>query len=202
MSAERVNQENETKQVSEAKIEDKTIKIKEVKYELNSVENLKKAKDNVKRSETTTRIIIDDKTIKFELNSDVYLEVKRNSLKLKKDDEICIGVKMKVTLVRKTITKIKKDSPQASIYYEDKEDSTKQTAKVVQHMYHTKQVVHLQGGGRLKKTAYTSYSLPVSLQEFRSSLQPVNILQDYRSRLWLLLSIKPLPRLRDRKRGL
>ena len=159
MSAERVNQENETKQVNEAKIEDETIEIKEVKYELNTVENLKKAKDNVKRSETTTRIIIDDKNIKFELNSGVYLEVKKNSLKLKKGDEICdssIGVKMKVTLVRKTITKIKKDSPQASIYFEVKEDSTEQTAKLVQQMYHTKQVVHLQGGGRIKKTTFTS----------------------------------------------
>ena len=141
------------------KNDDESFETKEVKYELNTVENLKKAKDNVNRSESTTRIITDDENIRFELNSGVYLEVKKKSQNLKKGDEFVdkdIGVKLKVTSVRKAITKIKKDSPQASIYYEVKAENTNDIRKVVQHMYHTKQVVHLQGGGRLKNTTSTS----------------------------------------------
>ena len=128
MSLDIVKQESETQQVSETKLEEESFEIKEVKYELNSVENLKKAKDNVIRIEKTTRIIIDDENIKFELNPGVYLEVKKKAFKLKKGDEIFdndTGVRLKVTSVRKTITKMKKDSPQASIYFEVKEDSTK-----------------------------------------------------------------------------
>ena len=60
---------------------------------------------------------------------------------------------MKVISVRKTLTKIMKDSPQASIHFQVKEKGLNQPVKCMQHMYHTNQSVHLQGGkGRGKRT--------------------------------------------------
>ena len=70
-------------------------------------------------------------------------------MELKKGDIIVdheVGVEMKVISVRKTLTKIMKDSPQASIHFQVKDNSTNQTNKCMQHMYHTNQSIHLQGG--------------------------------------------------------
>ena len=60
----------------------------EVKYELNTVENLKKAKENIARNEVITRSVTNDENIRFEINSAVYLEVKKKASELKKGDII------------------------------------------------------------------------------------------------------------------
>ena len=48
----------------------------QVKYELDSVQNLKKAKSNLSRSTELKRVPIDDENIKFEVHPGVYLEIK------------------------------------------------------------------------------------------------------------------------------
>ena len=123
------------------------------------MENLKKAKENISRDERITRKLIDDENIKFELQSGVYLEVKKKALELKKGDIISdrdVGVEMKVSYIRRSITKIKKDCPQASIHFEVIDHRTQQTTKCVQHLYHTNQTLHLQGGKRLNRNTTTS----------------------------------------------
>ena len=139
---------NPVKIESEANKTDEPFEVKEVKYELNTLENLKKAKENISRDERITRKLIDDENIKFELQSGVYLEVKKKALELKKGDIISdrdVGVEMKVSYIRRSITKIKKDCPQASIHFEVIDHRTQQTTKCVQHLYHTNQTIHLQG---------------------------------------------------------
>ena len=63
---------------------------------------------------------------------------------------------MKVSYIRRSITKVKKDSPQASIHFEVKDHGTQQITKCVQHMYHTNQTIHLQGGKRINNNTTTS----------------------------------------------
>ena len=139
---------NPVKIESEANKTDEPFEVNEVKYELNTLENLKKAKENISRDERITRKLIDDENIKFELQSGVYLEVKKKALELKKGDIISdrdVGVEMKVSYIRRSITKIKTDCPQASIHFEVIDHRTQQTTKCVQHLYHTNQTIHLQG---------------------------------------------------------
>ena len=70
--------------LGKSKSEEEPIEISEVKYELNTVENMKKAKENVSRSENLTMIITDDENIRYELQSGVYIEIKKKTLELKK----------------------------------------------------------------------------------------------------------------------
>ena len=51
----------------EIKLEKEEFEISEVKYKLNTVENPKKAKENVSRNEEITRLLTDDTNIRFEL---------------------------------------------------------------------------------------------------------------------------------------
>ena len=143
----------------DSKEEKEPFEITMVKYELNTVENLKKAKENVNRSGEITRNVINDTNIRFDLQSGLYLEIKRKSLSLNKGDKFYdkdIGVEIKVTSLRRTITKVKKESPQSSIYFEVKYEGNNTVTNCVQHMYHTKQSIHLQGGQRSNGVTTTS----------------------------------------------
>ena len=64
----------------ESEAKEESFDISEVKYELNTVENMKTAKENVSRSETFTMIQSDIENIRFELQSGVYIEVKIKTL--------------------------------------------------------------------------------------------------------------------------
>ena len=135
------------------------IQYKEVKYELNTIENLKKAKSNLSRSLDITRIIVDDTNIKFDINPAIYLTIKKKTEGIKKGDEYMddnLGVIIKATMVRRKFTKIKKENPEASVWYDVTDLRTGITSKCVQHMYHTNQGVHLQGGKRIGKVTTTS----------------------------------------------
>ena len=66
------------------------------------------------------------------------------------------GMKIKVTMVRRNITSVRKESPQASVWYEVTDLKHDQVTKCVQHMYHTKQTIHLQGGKRMGNVTTTS----------------------------------------------
>ena len=152
----------------EIKVEVVDFVVSEVKYELNTVENIKKAKENISRSEVTTRIVTDEVNVRFELNSAVYLEVKKKAEEYKKGHIIIdkeVGVKMKVLSIRKTLTKLKKETPQLSIHLKVHSKHTQQTTMCQQHMYHTKQVVHIQGGKRLNNTQTTTTSLVADVLE-------------------------------------
>ena len=61
-------QENETKTAPEEEIH--------VKYELETVQNIKKAKANLTRSTKLTRMRTDDMNTKFEVHPGIYLEIK------------------------------------------------------------------------------------------------------------------------------
>ena len=135
------------------------VEYKEVKYELNNIENLKKAKSNLNRNKTISRIITNDTNVRFDVHPGVYLIIKQNTDKLKKGDETVddlLGVRIKVTMVRRKITKTKKDNPEASVWYEVTDLRSGVSTKCVQHMYHTNQKVHLQGGQRIGKVTTTS----------------------------------------------
>ena len=130
-----------------------------VKYELNTKENLKKAKENLSRSLKFKRKVVDDKNIRFEHNPGFYLEIKKKTDDLKrgleaKDDNI--GIEIKVTKTMKSMTKIKKDNPESIVWYEIKDIKSGLTYKCVQKMYNTNQTIHLQGGKRIGKVTSTS----------------------------------------------
>ena len=129
-------------------VKEEAFEICEVKYELNTVESLKKAKENIARNEVITRSVTNDENIRFEINSAVYLEVKKKASELKKGHIIVdkeLGVTLKVVSIRRFLTKTKKDNPQLTIQFEVHDLKSNQTTKCSQHLYHTNQVVHLQG---------------------------------------------------------
>ena len=59
-------------------------------------------------------------------------------------------------MASRKFTKIKKENPETSIWYEVTDMRTNVTSKCVQHMYHTNQRIHLQGGQRIGKVTTTS----------------------------------------------
>ena len=79
-----------------------------MKYELDTIPNLKKEKANLIRSKGFKRKIVDETNIKFEMHPGVYLEIKKNIPEVKQgmefDDEE-LGIKVKVTKTRRTVTK-------------------------------------------------------------------------------------------------
>ena len=135
------------------------VDIKMVRYELNTVENLKKAKDGLyTRHEIPNRKVTDDQNTTLEIHPAIYLEIKKNLQYIKKGDESKdegLGVKMKVTYIRRSQTP-RGDSPGAIVRMDVTNLQTGEASKCVQHFYHTKQNIHLQGGHRMGKVSTTS----------------------------------------------
>ena len=75
----------------------------QVKYELNTVQNIKKAKANLIRSTQLTRMNIDDMNTKFEVHPGIYLEIKDKAKNIRQGmefEDMELGVKVKVTRTR------------------------------------------------------------------------------------------------------
>ena len=143
--------EDDSKTVSDEEIQ--------VKYELDSVLNIKKAKVNLNRSTNITRINVDDMNIKFEVHPGIYLEIKDKAKNLRQGmefEDLELGVKVKVTRTRRSITKKNNDIPENAIWYEVTDTRTGKNTKCVEKLYHTKQTIHLQGGERIGKITTTS----------------------------------------------
>ena len=99
--------ENEHESQSEEKAKNEASPEKEiqVKYELDSVQNLKKAKSNLKRSTDLKRVPIDDANIKFEVHPGIYLELKEKAKEIKQGMEFEdseLGIKVKVCYKKTT----------------------------------------------------------------------------------------------------
>ena len=147
--------------------------IKIVKYELNTLENLKKAKENLTRDEIPTRRVTDEVNTTLELHPALYLEVKKSLQHIKKGGESKddgLGVKMIVTYIRRNQTP-KGDSPGAIVRLNVTNLQTGEASKCAVHYYHTKQNIHLQGGHRMGKVTTTSLVADFLLKEFSSVLQ-------------------------------
>ena len=91
----------------------------QVKYELDTIQNLKKAKANLSRSKNFKRKVVDDMNIKFEIHPAVYLEIKEKITEVKQglafvDEEL--GIEVKVNKTRRTVTKKAKDIPENTIW--------------------------------------------------------------------------------------
>ena len=111
-----VNDDKEFTIIKETKPEEEI----QVKYELDSVQNLKKAKANLNRSAELKRIPIDDENIKFEVHTGVYLEIKNKAKEIKQGmefEDAELGIKVKVSRTRRTVTKKNNDIPENAIWY-------------------------------------------------------------------------------------
>ena len=130
-----------------------------VKYELNTIENLKKAKKNLSRSLAIKRNTIDDQNVEVNLNPGLYLEIKKKTDEIMKgmthtNDEV--GIKLKITNTRRSVTKVKKSNPQTIFWFDVTDIRTNQTFRCVQKMYHTTQSIHFQGGNKIGNVSVTS----------------------------------------------
>ena len=146
------------------------VDIKMVKYELNTVENLKKAKENLSRDEVPTRKVTDEVNTTLELHPALYLEVKKGLQHIKKGGEAKdegLGVKMIVTYIRRSQTP-KGDSPGAIVRLNVTNLQTGEGTKCAVHYYHTKQNIHLQGGHRMGKVTTTSLVADFLLKDLGS----------------------------------
>ena len=74
-----VKDDTSSKKETETKAEEEI----QVKYELDTVRNLKKAKSNLSRSTELKRVPIDDENIKFEVHPSIYLEIKEKDKRYK-----------------------------------------------------------------------------------------------------------------------
>ena len=107
---EHMENEHESQSEEKAKNEASPEEEIQVKYELDSVQNLKKAKSNLKRSTDLKRVPIDDENIKFEVHPCIYLELKEKAKEIKQGMEFEdseLGIKVKVTRTRRSVTKKK-----------------------------------------------------------------------------------------------
>ena len=141
------------------KIESKTEEEIQVKYELDTVQNLKKAKSNLSRGTELKCVPIDDENIKFEVHPGIYLEIKDKAKEIRQGlefEDAEIGVKVRVSRTRRSVTKKNKEIPENAIWYEVTDTRTGSTTKCVQKLYHTTQTIHLQGGERFGKTTTTA----------------------------------------------
>ena len=131
----------------------------QVKYELNTVQNIKKAKSNLIRSTQLTRMNIDDMNTKFEVHPGIYLEIKDKAKNIRQGmefEDLELGIKVKVTRTRRSITKKNNDIPENAIWYDITDGRTGVTTKCVEKLYHTTQTIHLQGGEKIGKITTTS----------------------------------------------
>ena len=150
------------------------IYIHELKYSLNPVENIKKAKANLKRSLKISRILVDNENIKFDINSAAYIELKKETDKYKTGDKFVHPNgknKLEVTKVRRNTTKKQKNVAEALVWWDITDTKSGLKSKCVQQMYHTTQGVHLQGGQTLPTTTTTELLADFLEQEWRSLLE-------------------------------
>ena len=151
--------------------------IHELKYSLNPVENIKKAKANLKRPMKTSRILVDHENIKFDINSAAYIELKKETDKYKAGDKVLHPngkTKLEVTKVRRNTTKAQKNVAEALVWWDITDIKSGLKTKCVQQMYHTTQGVHLQGGQRLATTTTTELLADFLEQEWKSLLEKRN----------------------------
>ena len=121
--------------VSNAKNETSPEEEIQVKYELDSVQNLKKAKSNLRRSTQLKRVPIYDENIKFEVHPGIYLELKEKAKEIKQGMEFEdseLGIKVKVTRTRRSVTKKNNAIPENAIWYEVTDTRSGLTTKCVQ----------------------------------------------------------------------
>ena len=132
---------------------------KQVKYELDTVKNIKKAKANLIRGTKITQMCIDDMNTKFEVHPGIYLEIKEKAKNIRQGmefEDLELGIIVKVTRTRRSITKKNNDIPENAIWYEVTDVRTGKISKCVEKFYHTTQTIHRQGGERIGKITTTS----------------------------------------------
>ena len=179
-TGEATNEENMNTKSSENKVDETTnnkpepIFIHELKYSLNPVENIKKAKANLKRPMDIVRIVVDQENIKYDINSAAYLELKKITDKYKSGDNFVNTngkKKLEVTKVRRQTTKKQQNVAEALVWWELTDLKSGLKTKCVQQMYHTTQGIHLQGGQKMATTTTTEVLADFLEQEWGSLLE-------------------------------